>query len=249
MSTVTLKSAAVTAVVLVLAVAAPAAVITVPLTSLSGGDSGWDVTYDDTYVDVVVDQVNHDKDFVLIEASKDFDKGPDPVTGQFPPLTMDFTQRLDDGATVSTIIVGDESLTNLTGCAWTDFHWHVEVLDPADAWFDVAASGAFGIQPSPHFQQQQWTTWAADPTRADALDVFDGTVVSGSSYFPGVDDSDLVIRTNLAGADPVSFTLEQYPTPEPATLAFLAAGGGVLALLRKRRVRTQGKEVSGNQEG
>jgi hypothetical protein len=221
----------------------------VQLTDSSGGDSGWDVTYDDAYVDVVVDQVSCTNDFVLIEASKDFDKGPDPVTSQFPALTMDFTQRLDDAATVSTIIIGDESLTNLTGRTWTDFHWCVDVLDPADAWFDVAASGAFGIQPTPHFQQPQWTTPPSEPNQAEALEVFDGTVVSGSSYFPGVDDSDLVIRTNLAGPCPLSFTLKQYPTPEPATLAFLFGGGGIVTLLRKRKGRVRGKEVSGNQEG
>ena len=230
--------------VLTAAGAASASIVTVPLVAPGGGDSGWDVTYDDTYVDVIVDQVDHGQDFVVIQASKDFTKGPNPLTGQFPPLIMDFTQRLDDAATVATIILSDEALTNLTGVTWTDFHW--QVLDHNEVWFDVAASGSFGIQPSPQFQQQQWTTWAGHPNRADALDVFDGIVVSGSSYFPGVDDSDLVIRTNLAGtASLMSFTFKQYPTPEPATLSLLVAG--LAAVWMRKRRGTKGLRDGGTE--
>jgi len=223
------------AVVLILGLAgvAGATMVTVPLSDPSGTDAGWSVTYDDARVDLTVDQVSHDNDYVLIQISKDFITGPNPVTHRWPAIMMDFIQRLADAETVSTFRIMAESISNQTGVEWTDFHW--EVLNHDDAWLDVAASGEFGIQPLPHFQQQQWTTRAGEPNRADALDVWDGLVVTGSSYFPGVDDSDLVIQTDLTGANPLSFTFQQYPTPEPATLGLLAAGLGAALTCRRAR--------------
>ena len=223
-------------------VSANAAMVTVPLVGSyydpgSGQvvftDSGWSATYNTAVVDITVDQVSLGGDYLLLEISKDFLLPPDPATGQFSPILIDFVQRRPDAHTVGTIRIADESITNLTGTGWTDYHW--EILDHSNAWFDVEASGTFGIQPLPHFQMQHWERRPLAPNRADVLDVFGGWVQPGSSYYPGTDGSDLVIRTNLLGSDPLSFTFKQYPTPEPATMALLGLGLGALVAVRKRR--------------
>lgn len=223
-------------------VSANAAIVTAPLVDryydpglgqVIFVDSGWSATYNTAVVDISVDQVSLGGDYLLIEISKDYYLPPNPDTGQFPSILIDFVQRLPDAHTVGTIRIGDESITNLTGVPWADYHW--EVLNHASAWFDVGASGTFGIQPLPHFQQQYWERRLLAPQRADALEVFDGWVRPGSSYYPGTDGSDLVIQTNLLGPLPVSFTFKQYPTPEPATMALLGLGLGALVIVRKRR--------------
>lgn len=223
----------VAAIVLLGCGAAGASIVTTALVAGSGADSGWSVTYNDAQVDLTVDQVSlGDGGFVVLQISKTFATGPNPFTGQIPPVLMDFSQRLGDAATVGTIVIADETIRNQTGVTWTDFHWIV--LDHNQTWFDIDASGAFGIQPPPEFQSQQWTALPGHPDRASDLSVFGGFLVAGGTYFPGSEDSDLVIRSDLGGDLPATFTLKELPTvPEPATLALMVLGG--LALLAARR--------------
>ena len=126
--------------------AARGSVIAVPLSDpAKGGDSGWNVSYDDQAVDIVLDQVNLSGGYVAIEITKDFTVGPNPDTHLFPGIYIDFIQRLPDAQTVSTVRIVDESIRNLTGVAWQDFHW--QAMDHSQAWFDPAASGTFGQRP------------------------------------------------------------------------------------------------------
>ena len=60
-------------------------------------------------------------------------------------------------------------------------------------------------------------------------------MVDVSSYFPGMDASDLVIAVDLGNEGPVSFEFKQYPTPEPATMALMGLGLVAIVLQGKRR--------------
>lgn len=107
-------------------------------------------------------------------------------------------------------------------------------------WFDIAASGAFDIRPLRRFQTQIWDKLPNDQTKAIALTVVDGEVDDGTSYFPGIDDGDLVMRIDLSREGSVSFTFKQFPTeegfvPEPAAVALMGAGLAVIGLLRRKR--------------
>ena len=75
-----------------------------------------------------------------------------------------------------------------------------------------------------------WSTSCA----ANALDVFGGLVADGTSYLPGSDGSELVVRTGLVDANPVSSTLTQHPNSEPVTIALMGIGLGAVFVRRKK---------------
>lgn len=192
---------------------------------------GWQAdVVDPANVSIVVDLVA--PDFMTIQISKDFVEPPG-VGGVFPAQLIDFQQIDDDANTVPRIVIVDESITNLTGVDWTDYHW--AVLDGTDAWFDVPLSQDFAVDPFAYKEfSDPWDVFV-DPDKATDLLADEGVVPNNSSFFPGggPGDGELVIDVDLSEVDPVSFTFKQFPTPEPGTLLLLALGG--LLVTRYRR--------------
>lgn len=185
--------------------------ITIPL----GG--GWQAQVPSlAQVSINVDSVT--AEFVAIELSKDFTEPYDGIG--FPGLSILFTQVAGDAVTAPRIVILDESVTNLTGTDWTDYH--MQINSGGEVEFDIAASLGFSMAP--------FSTVTLTPT---TLDASGGVVFNNSSFFPGAGPGELVMLADLSG-DPVTFELEEFPTPEPATLAMLLLGLGCLARRRSR---------------
>lgn len=193
---------------------------------------GWQASVNNpSLVSFVVDEVT--SSYIAIQISKDFTQPPG-IGGVFPPLLIDFQQVNPDATTVTQIVINDETVTNLTGTPWTDFHW--AVLDNGDAWFDIAASSSFTVLPFTNRVFSDPSNTFADPNKASDLDAFGGGIVPhGGSFFPGGAPGDgvLVMGVDLTRPDPMSFTLKEFPTPEPGSLALMSAGA--LMLLRRRK--------------
>jgi len=189
---------------------------------------GWEADVpDSSVVSVVPDGVG--EDFIIIEISKDFTAGPG-VGGVFPAHLIDFRQVDTDANTRPNIIIADESVTNLTGVPWTDYHW--AVLNAGEVWIDVPASAGFDTTPFANAVFSDPANVFGDPTKATDLDADGGVVPNNTSFFPGAAGGDLVLSVDLASAAPVSFVLKQFPTPEPASALLLVIAG--LVATRRR---------------
>lgn len=191
-------------------------------------DSGWTaVLADNIHNGIIVDAVG--ADYVVIEIAKDFYTSP--TNGDFTPNVIQFTQRLADGQTMPKILINDESIWNITGQAWTDYHWW---LTGSVAAFDKAATDASGFSVEP-FTKKTWSAapvgWAA--TYSSELAVTGGTVADGDFFNPGLTSGYLAIQADLSNQQAVSFTLYQAPMPEPATIALLLSGAGLLVGRRR----------------
>lgn len=202
---------------------------------LSGGwRASWDASLD-PFVDIQDNGVVNAQgvDVQVIQKSAEFTQAP-PFPGfPFPTIPIVFTQ-IDPNA-VGFIAIDDEIITNSTGVTWTDFH--MEILDGNDSFFDPArtlASGGAG--------PIGWTispfTQAAFSDNNQVLDIWDGTVASGSQWFPGdgVSDGQLWLSMNTGDGTNTpftTFTLKETPTPTPGAMALLGLGG--VAFARRRR--------------
>jgi len=187
------------------------------------GSSGWQASWDsslDGRVDIIIDAVG--PDFVLIQKAAEFTEGPG-VGGIYPPIAITF-QQISPNA-VPRIIMADEILTNSTGTTWTDFH--MELVDHGDATWDPGATFGSGFSIAP------FTNLVFQPGNT-TLDIFGGGVIPhGGIYSPGIAAGELYINVNVAAQAPfTTFTLKEFPTPEPTTALLLVSGA---ALLRRRR--------------
>lgn len=194
------------------------------------GTSGWQASWDDSLhglVGIVVDGVTSDA--VIIQKAAEFIQPPG-VGGLFPPIAITFQQIA--GNAVPNIIISDEILTNSTGTAWTDFH--MSLVDGGDAAFNAAATIGSGFSTAPFGH----LTFSLGNTALD-VDGFglgaggsDATIPNGGIYSPGAAAGELYIVTSPHSAEPfTTFTLKEWPTPEPATGVILLLGA---TLLRRR---------------
>ena len=203
--------------------------------------SAWEAIWDsslDPFVDITVNEETDDT--LYIQKSAEFTQGPG-LGGLFPSIPIVFRQVAPSN--VTRIVICDEIITNSTGHEWTGFDF--DLLDGGDALFYSGPDFFFSTSPldnqafGPDGQSFRVDGYGLGPGGTDAV------VAAGSVWFPGDGawDGDLIIEVVSNDQAPFTvFTLKETPTPEPATLAFLAAGG--LALMRRMRRQANMRKAS-----
>lgn len=189
---------------------------------------GWQATWTGGGdIGITVDDVTPDA--VLIEISKDFDDPP--INGAIPGRPITFVQTADDAGTVSRIVIRDETITNLTGVDWTDYQW--DLIGGSLAWLNVPLSQDWSVTPFGSKVFSDPGNVFNDPDRATRLSATGGLISNFGSFFPGLQAGDLVIDVDLSGPTPVTFVLDQFAAPEPASLGMLVVSAVALALRRR----------------
>lgn len=181
-----------------------------------GWTASWNGALDGT-VDIF--SVTVTTDAVVIQKSIEF--------FDFGPVDVVFTQTALDAKPY--IVIDDEILTNSTGQDWTDFHMELS----GGATFNPALTT--GGDPPINWTISPFTN-AAFGAGDTTLDIDGGVVPDGGVYFPGNGATDglLYINANPSPSGGASFTLTEYPTPTPGSLALFSLGG-IVAFRRHRR--------------
>lgn len=133
-----------------------------------------------------------------IQISKDF--YDPPVGGVFPPRVIDFVQIAPDPQTVPRLIIVDETISNLTGVPWTDYHW--ALLDQGDAWFNVPLSMGFDVSPFTNKAFSDPANIFNDPNKATDLFADGGIIPPFGTFWPGHAGGELVIDIDLSALAP-----------------------------------------------
>jgi hypothetical protein len=181
--------------------------------------NGWSVTYEDSSA------ANH-----VIRITK-FSNGSFEIdkvfSGSFTPITITFT-RNTPGSSANTLVIRDEYIQNKMGVTWTDYHISLESVGNLVA-FDTN-------QGNPNALKYNKSIAAFNPgifSGPLAIDFYGGSLNSGSGFqiSPGGIGPKMTIKIDPSCN---TFTLSQVPTPEPATLIFLAVGLVGMNKLRSR---------------
>ena len=206
------------------------------------GNSGWRIlgpTYYDLGISIDGEGETSGIKWVAITISKNFRIGPDPFTGLFPSIELDFMQMdgVADDDLATRIIIQSEAINNSTGRDWTDYHW--TLFGHGIARFNRDMTNV-----TTNFLENGWLidpfvehAWDYDDNSdVEELSVWHGVVPPGGVFIPGTGSGSLVIDVDLDVPNrpaPAIFKFLQAPTPEPTTICLL--GLGSLAIFRKRR--------------
>ena len=195
----------------------------VPLIDAAGDDSGWTVESGGAALDLIsadIIDVDLSARTVTIHIEKDF--GPfEEFLGEiiFPIGSVTFAEVNPNADLIDTIIIQSETIANNTGLAWNGFSWQVSPESTGS--FDTAASSGWTVTP---FGDKLFAT-------DHKLLAIDGSVPDSATFVP---TGNLVIDIHTDSSDgPLAITLKQHITPEPVSIALIAAG--IPFVLRRRR--------------
>jgi hypothetical protein len=186
------------------------------LTTLNLG-GGWQASWDDALNPFLsINSLGVVGGTLFIQKSAEF-TNLNPINVTFTALTP---------SAVTSIAIDDEIITNSTGVTWVDFHMHLQP-SAGDAVWDVASSAGFSVNP---FTASSFTNGN------HSFNAFNGSVTSGSVWFPGLISGQLHIDvTPPAPGALASFVLSEVPSiPAPGALALLGIAG-VISGGRRRR--------------
>lgn len=186
-------------------------------------EGGWQVEVADELasdVDLFVDFASLQGNVLVLEKFAQFRRVND-LTGRPDAINLTFTQISPDAQTISRIAITDEAATNLTGIEWSGF----QMALIGGAAFNTGLSAGFSFAP--------FTTRAYSDGNT-VVTFEEGSVPTGTTWFPGAASGDLVFDVDLSGADSQVFTLKELPIPLPSP-GTVAVGGLAFGLFLRRR--------------
>lgn len=187
--------------------------------------SGWQAEWAPSLDGLVnITSLNFTASTLTISKTATFTQGP--VNGIFPSIPIVFRQI--GASTVTSIVIEEETLTNSTLVAWSDFHFDLVGSGVSFNPAATAASGPNGFVVSPFTN----SVFTPDNQR---LDIDGGTVANTGIWAPGAgaNGGALVINVTSSGVD-TFFTLKETPTPGPTALSVIALGV-IMYTPRRRR--------------